>query len=78
MIRAARTGMAPSAIKAHVADVVEGVHDSGNPVVVGQSELPIASIRKVAVPRCPGSLAHLVRWVGDIESPIDEEWDATA
>ena len=57
--------------------VLEEVAATGVPVVITHEGRPL--VRITAEPtEDPGrpSLAHMVRWVGDIISPIDDEWEA--
>lgn len=69
-----------SEFKAACDEVIERVHQTGEPVVITRSGEPVAEIVPATVPklrRSLGSMRGSGRIVGDIISPVSDEadWD---
>ena len=72
-----RRQIAASEFKARCLEIMDDVERSGKEVVITKHRRPVAKL----VPMEPkqgfvGSMKGMVRWYGDIISPIDVEWTA--
>lgn len=70
--------IAASEFRANCLKLMDAVQASGQPIIVTKHGVPVVRIEPHRPRmRAPfGCFKHLFRHVGDIESPIDVEWDA--
>lgn len=75
--RTTRT-IAASEFRANCLKLMDAVQASGQPIIVTKHGAPVVRIEPCHPRmRAPfGCFKHLFRHVGDVESPIDVEWDA--
>lgn len=65
--------------KAHCLELIETVHRKRTSVVISKRGKPVAKLVPIdsePVPSLYGSMKGTVRIIGDIVSPIEDEWDA--
>ena len=67
-----------SEFKAKCVKIMDEVAESGERVVITKRGKPVAELSQARELRSPifGSLRHTMKIIGDIEAPLDVEWDA--
>ena len=67
-----------SEFRANCLKLMDEVQESGKPIIVTKHNVAVVRIEPCRPKRhAPfGADKHLVRFIGDIESPLDVEWDA--
>lgn len=63
--------------KAKCLALLDEVRDQHEEIIVTKRGKPVAKLVPIENHGRP-SLAHMVRFMGDVESPIDVEWEADA
>ena len=57
--------------------LLDEVRDTREEIIVTKRGKPVAKLVPIGRPEIP-DLRYMVEWVGDVESPIDVEWEADA
>lgn len=67
-----------SEFKAKCLKIMDEVAESGERVVITKRGKPVAELSQARELRKPifGSMRHTMKIIGDIEAPLDVEWDA--
>ena len=67
-----------SEFKAKCLKIMDEVAESGERVVITKRGKPVAELSQARELRSPifGSMRHTMKIIGDIEAPLDVEWDA--
>lgn len=67
-----------SEFKAKCLKIMDEVAESGERVVITKHGKPVAELSQARELRKPlfGSMRHTMKIIGDIEAPLDVEWDA--
>ena len=60
--------------KTHCLALLDEVRDTREEIIVTKRGKPVAKLVPIGRPEIP-DLSHMIGILGDIESPIDEEWE---
>ena len=57
--------------------LLDEVRDTREEIIVTKRGKPVAKLVPIGRPEIP-DLRYMVKWIGDVESPIDDEWEANS